>query len=294
MICESVAARGYIHELRALYANGYRYFSGEIIDPHGSPVAIKNRQLCVTPYFGAFIPCHAFVAYFVWGEKAINGSHYVVHIRTDFSDFRHTNLMLVQSHRTGARSEITLAGMCRSPILKANVDGSISRLRRLPTQPHGAVLPLDPPEQADCANRFGYRIIRLGRVGSAMAHRVIWIASNGPIPEGLEINHKNGKKGDNRLDNLELVTPSENTVHSYRLNPDLGKRTKKITAADVVDIRSSTKTREQLAEDYGVDYRTIWGIVKHRTWQHVKQPEPKWPREHPPCECVSFVPKEKP
>lgn len=49
-----------------------------------------------------------------------------------------------------------------------------------------------------------------------LAHRIIWENLNGPIPDGLEINHINGKKDDNRLINLELVTHKENLSHAKR------------------------------------------------------------------------------
>ena len=41
-------------------------------------------------------------------------------------------------------------------------------------------------------------------------HRFIWECYNGIIPPGLEIDHKNDIRDDNRLCNLQLVTPSEN------------------------------------------------------------------------------------
>jgi len=43
-----------------------------------------------------------------------------------------------------------------------------------------------------------------------LIHRLIWEAFIGPIPEGMQINHINEDKTDNRLENLELVTPEEN------------------------------------------------------------------------------------
>jgi hypothetical protein len=56
---------------------------------------------------------------------------------------------------------------------------------------------------------------RGGHIG--MAHRMIWEYVNGPIPEGLQINHINGIVDDNRISNLEVVTPSENMRHAYRI-----------------------------------------------------------------------------
>src|SRR5690349_6679065 len=48
-------------------------------------------------------------------------------------------------------------------------------------------------------------------------HRAVWEACVGPIPPGLYINHINGIKTDNRLENLEVVTPSENLRHAFRI-----------------------------------------------------------------------------
>ena len=47
------------------------------------------------------------------------------------------------------------------------------------------------------------------------AHRVIWIAAEGQIPHGVQINHRNRLKWDNRRANLELVTWMENMRHAH-------------------------------------------------------------------------------
>lgn len=65
-------------------------------------------------------------------------------------------------------------------------------------------------------SRQGYVWIEDGRGYVGSAHRMIWESVHGPIPSGLQINHINGIKSDNRIANLELVTPSENGLHAYR------------------------------------------------------------------------------
>lgn len=51
-----------------------------------------------------------------------------------------------------------------------------------------------------------------GKIKHYYIHRVIFEAVSGkPIPLGMQINHRNENKTDNRFfENLELVTPSEN------------------------------------------------------------------------------------
>ncbi len=49
-----------------------------------------------------------------------------------------------------------------------------------------------------------------GKTRMHFVHRIVWEAFVGPIPEGMQINHINEIKTDNRLDNINLLTPSEN------------------------------------------------------------------------------------
>ena len=60
----------------------------------------------------------------------------------------------------------------------------------------------------------GYYQIQLcknSKVRYYMVHRLVYEAFNGTIPEGLQVNHINEVKTDNRLSNLNLMTPKENT-----------------------------------------------------------------------------------
>lgn len=53
------------------------------------------------------------------------------------------------------------------------------------------------------------------RIKHIRPHRHIYEAFYGRIPEGYQINHKDGNKTNNKLNNLELMTNSENTKHGY-------------------------------------------------------------------------------
>lgn len=43
-----------------------------------------------------------------------------------------------------------------------------------------------------------------------LVHLLVWEAFNGPIPKGMEVNHINEIRWDNRIDNLNLLTRKEN------------------------------------------------------------------------------------
>ena len=49
-------------------------------------------------------------------------------------------------------------------------------------------------------------------------HRIVWEMFNGPIPGGMCVDHLNGIAGDDRIENLQLVTKQMNeSLATYRL-----------------------------------------------------------------------------
>ncbi len=68
-----------------------------------------------------------------------------------------------------------------------------------------------------------FRPCKDGHYKHYRVHRAVWEAFNGPIPDRLEVNHKNLIRDDNRLENLELLTHQENVRHAfdiYRQDPN--------------------------------------------------------------------------
>lgn len=70
------------------------------------------------------------------------------------------------------------------------------------------------------ANKTGYLQVKISGKKHSL-HRLIAIAFCAGYSEGLVVNHKNGIRTDNRAENLEWVSHSENLLHAYR---ELGKR----------------------------------------------------------------------
>lgn len=65
-----------------------------------------------------------------------------------------------------------------------------------------------------CTN--GYLRVALGRDSqNNLVHRLVALAFCEGYVEGLDVNHKNGVRDDNRAENLEWVTRADNVRHSY-------------------------------------------------------------------------------
>jgi hypothetical protein len=108
--------------------------------------------------------------------------------------------------------------------------------------------------------------------------RVIYEAVHGPVPEGLQVNHKDGNKANNSIANLEAITPLENIEHSIRTGlrgpQPRGEQVhaSKLSESQVVEIRALLAdglTQQVIADRYGVAQATISWIKLRKTWRHV-------------------------
>ena len=64
-------------------------------------------------------------------------------------------------------------------------------------------------KRAGTSNRDGYEVIRVGG-DQFRTNRLVWELHHGPIPDGMQIDHINGDRRDNRAANLRAVTAAEN------------------------------------------------------------------------------------
>ena len=125
----------------------------------------------------------------------------------------------------------------------------------------------------------GYRVvsIRNGAVKKqCRVHRVIWIAQNGVIPEGMVVDHINNDKLDNRIENLQLLTPEDNSSKASNdglyLSGDENPASV-ISEQARIEIALWYQTGEftirQLAEKYGISKSRVHQIVKAYGWTDI-------------------------
>lgn len=108
-----------------------------------------------------------------------------------------------------------------------------------------------------------------------LIHRLVMLTFVGP--SNLTVNHKNGIKSDNRLENLEYVTQKENIAHSHKKGlANIAKGEKsgkaKLTEKEVIEIKKyilSGNIHREIAEKYGVTRGAITDIARGKNWKHI-------------------------
>lgn len=116
---------------------------------------------------------------------------------------------------------------------------------------------------------------KLFRIHRLVAQTFIPNLENKPF-----VNHKDGDKLNNKVENLEWVTPSENTKHAYKNNLinrdnhlESVKKLRKLSESDVRDIKnkySKDYSCRKLAKEYNVSVSTINRIILNQTYKAVK------------------------
>lgn len=101
-----------------------------------------------------------------------------------------------------------------------------------------------------------------------LLHRIIAECFVPNLMKKKEVNHINGDKYDNRIENLEWVTPSENQIHAVKNNlkkhgTDLwnGKFTKE-QVLKIIKRKQNGESCRKLGEEFGVNATTISAISR--------------------------------
>ena len=105
-------------------------------------------------------------------------------------------------------------------------------------------------------NRDGY-----GRIGGAPAHCVMYKERVGPIPEGLQLDHKCKVRPCVNPEHLEPVTTVENTRRGKNV---------KLSMREAKEIRDLVKCglfrHREIGRFYGISRPNVGDIAAHRRW----------------------------
>lgn len=125
----------------------------------------------------------------------------------------------------------------------------------------------------------GYYRIKLSKnaiESTKKIHRLVAFAFLDNLENKPEVNHINGIKDDNRFDNLEWVTSSENTIHALNNNLKISQKgsehgNSKLNEEKVLEIKKigRSKSLKEIAQIYGVDKSLISLILLNKAWKHV-------------------------
>jgi hypothetical protein len=147
-------------------------------------------------------------------------------------------------------------------------------------------------------HKNGYVYVTLCQQGTPATitiHKIVAAAFIGKRPEGQNVNHVNGRKIDNRADNLEYVTQVENIRHAHahglippaatgqhyhslrtkpaRLLRGENNRSSKLKDEQVREIRKIYAATPlpfvHLARSYGVTANVVRDIVRGKAWTHL-------------------------
>lgn len=125
----------------------------------------------------------------------------------------------------------------------------------------------------------GYLQVNLSKNGIVerkLVHRLVTRSFLGEAEDGQQVNHKNGVKTDNMIENLEYCTPSDNKKHSFRigLESHVGEKHNraKLTNNKVMQIHDLLKIgmkHVDIAKKLGVHRTTVSQIRAGTRWSHV-------------------------
>lgn len=107
--------------------------------------------------------------------------------------------------------------------------------------------------------RNGYLRVEINDIAYSI-HRLVYETFIGEIPQGMVIDHINGIKDDNRLENLRCISQSENAINAQR-NGHKGQH--KVVQYDLNDnLIKEYPSFTAAAKEFGVTYSAISSAAK--------------------------------
>ena len=159
----------------------------------------------------------------------------------------------------------------------------ISNFSNYAVSNHGRVMRITPAQHTHpgkilrLVNNKGYICTRLylkSKLHLKTVHRLVIKAFLGPCPRGKETNHKSGIKTDNRIENLEYLTHSENQKHAIKIGirkvlkgtEISNSKLKEKDVLEIVRLRQIGLSINKVSKKFNVSPRLICWIMSGDKW----------------------------
>ena len=119
------------------------------------------------------------------------------------------------------------------------------------------------------------------RMSIAYVHRLVATAFfSSPDYRNLQVNHKDGNRTNNQLENLEFVTPKENCIHARDVlgkkpgKPSFGEQNGMAAmtdtdAANILILAAAGRATGAIARSLRIPYKRVWRVLRGESWKHI-------------------------
>lgn len=129
--------------------------------------------------------------------------------------------------------------------------------------------PLKPFGDGRGYNRVDLMSDRNERI-SAKIHLIMAHTFLGKQKPGIIVNHKDGNKSNNSLNNLEYISQRENVAHAQRLIKGMVYLDDE-SITGILLLRNDGVPLQDIADEYNIPYHVVRDLVQGKTYNHIRR-----------------------
>ncbi len=159
--------------------------------------------------------------------------------------------------------------------------GNVKSLNRKTLNKKGVMMSFKGRVLSKCNDKDGYKMVGLTKNKHTKTKRIHRLVADAfiPNPDNLpQVNHINGIKDDNRVENLEWCTASYNQKHSVDVLKRKilkgqevgGSLLTEILIEEMIIEKNKGKTYNELEEIFGIKRATIHAAIRYN-WKHMNK-----------------------